>query len=238
VANALIEVSLQAGVVAVLAGICALFFPKRFQLHWVLAALLLILIHDALLLRLYQLIPRLLPGSDWNWSGKFLTTFSMLGVAALPSFGWKASGLTVRQSANSGSAWMVFCAFTIAIFAVAIHLGSGRSDWDTILFQWTMPGIEEEIFYRGGLLLALNKALSPGARVLGANIGLGGILATVAFGLIHSLFYGAEDLSFETNAFLITGAPALLLLWFRERTGSIVLPILAHNVANGAFTLS
>lgn len=37
--------------------------------------------------------------------------------------------------------------------------------------------------------------------------------------------------------FLLTGVPSFLLLWMRERTGSIVMPILAHNIANGVSTL-
>ena len=68
-------------------------------------------------------------------------------------------------------------------------------------------------------------------------MGLGGILATVAFGLIHSLFYDVEGISFDAISFAMTGGPALLLLWFREKTGSVLLPILAHNVANGAFVV-
>ena len=37
--------------------------------------------------------------------------------------------------------------------------------------------------------------------------------------------------------FAMTGVPSLILLWLREQTGSVVMPILAHNVANGAFTV-
>lgn len=42
---------------------------------------------------------------------------------------------------------------------------------------------------------------------------------------------------FEAVNFAVTGAPSLLLLWIREKTGSVVLPIIGHNVANGAFAL-
>jgi len=47
----------------------------------------------------------------------------------------------------------------------------------------------------------------------------------------------AEGICFDVVAFAVTASPALLLLWFREKAGSIVLPVLAHNVANGAFVL-
>lgn len=232
--NALVEVCLQAGVIAGLALVCAAFAPRSFRLGWLLVALALIVVHDTLLLRLYGLVPAV-PGSGWNWSGKVLATLGTLVVAALPAFGWRRSGLTLRQAPGSRPAWVAFGVLTAALFVAAIVLGDGRDDWDTVLFQWTMPGIEEEIFYRGVLLLALSSAFTGRFRVLGAETGCGGLLATVAFGLVHSLFYGAEGVSFDPFAFAITGGPALLLLWFRERTGSVVLPILAHNVANGVF---
>ena len=92
----LVEVSLQAGVVVALATIFALLFPNAFRARWLLVALLLIFIHDAFLLRGYGLIPRIISDSDWNWTGKLLATFVMLGVAALPRFGWKDS-VELRQ---------------------------------------------------------------------------------------------------------------------------------------------
>lgn len=235
--NSLIEVALQAGVIAAFAAIIAVFAPKTFRIRWLLAALLLIIVHDALLLRLYGLVPSVAAGSHWNWTGKLLATIAMLGVAALPYIGWRNSGISLRQAAKSTPAWVVFALFTTAIFAAAIYSGDGRDDLDTIFFQWTMPGIEEEIFYRGVLLFTLNEAFTSKIKVLGAQIGWGGILATIAFGLIHSLFYGLDGVSFNLIPFALTGGPALLLLWFRERTGSIVVPVLAHNVANGAFHL-
>jgi membrane protease YdiL (CAAX protease family) len=32
--------------------------------------------------------------------------------------------------------------------------------------------------------------------------------------------------------FILTGVPALILVWMRERTGSLLLPILLHNFGN------
>lgn len=235
--NALTEIFLQVGVIAALGGMLAFLTPKSFRARWLIVALLLMVFHDALLLRLYGLLPNFFPDSSWNWTGKLLALLGILGIAALPSFGWRESGITFPQTKNSGVAWIVFGIFATAVFAAAIYFGDGRDDWDTVLFQWSMPGIQEELFYRGVLLLALNEAFTARVRAAGAEIGWGGILATVAFGLIHSLFYGDGGVSFDALAFAITGGPALLVLWLREKTGSVLLPILAHNVANGAFVI-
>nr|WP_158636409.1 CPBP family intramembrane glutamic endopeptidase [Luteimonas marina] len=225
------------GVVAALACLAAYATRSDLRAGWLIAALLLMLLRDALVLRGYGLVPDFFPDSAWNWTGKLLATAGLLAVAALPRFGFRRCGVTLRQAPGSGTAWIVFALFVAVLFGLAFHLGDGREGIDTILFQWSMPGIEEELFYRGVLLLALNEALDTGAKRRFAGIGFGGLLATVAFGLGHALFYRADGLSFDPMAFAMTAGPALLLVWFRQRTGSLLLPVLAHNVANGAFTL-
>lgn len=235
--NAWLEIGLQVGVVGALAGLLALLSPRNVRAGWLLLALALMVVHDALLLRLYGLLPDLFPGSDWNWTGKLLATAGLLLVAAWPALGWRRSGWTLTQAPRSAPAWWCLGVLTIPLLALAIWSGTSREDGDTIAFQWTMPGLQEELFYRGVLLLALNEAFRARCQVLGARIGWGGLLSTVAFGLIHALFYGNDGVSFDAVAFAMTAGPALLLLWMRERTGSLVVPVLAHNVVNGVFVL-
>jgi CAAX amino terminal protease family. len=234
---AIVEISIHAAVIGVLALVAAWTAKGRLRPGWLTVALGLVLLRDALVLRGYRLVPDMFPGSGWNWTGKLLATAGLLAVASLPWFGWRRCGLALRQAPGSGVAWGVFAVLAVVLFALAMMQADGADDLDTILFQWTMPGIEEELFYRGVLLLALNEALDPGDRRRFAGIGWGGVIACVAFGLGHALFWRDGGLSFDAAAFAMTGGPALLLAWFRARTGSLVLPVLAHNVANGAFTL-
>ena len=238
--HTLLEIALHAGIVGVLAVGIALAARLRLRSGWLLAALALMLLRDALVLRGYGLLPNLFPDSDWAWTGKLLATAGLLVVAALPWFGFRRSGVTLRQAPGARAAWIVFALLAVAIFALAFVYRDGPADHDTILFQWTMPGLEEELFYRGVLLLALNEAFSArtGTRPApGMGIGWGGVLSSVAFGLGHALFWRVDGLSFDAMAFAMTGVPALLLVWFRARSGSLVLPVVAHNVVNGAFTL-
>ena len=144
--------------------------------------------------------------------------------------------MTFAQARGARPAWWVFVVLAAGILMLAWWFGDGPDDLDTIVFQWTMPDIEEELFYRG-LLLALNEALDGARRDRFAGIGWGGILSSAAFGLGHALFWRDGGLSFDPLAMALTGAPALLLVWFLVRTGSLLLPVLAQNVANGAFTL-
>lgn len=236
---ALVEISIHIAVVAVLAVIAALVTGTRLRSGWLFVALALMLLRDVLVLRGYGAIPDPLAPTDWNWTGKLLATAGLLMVAALPWFGLRRCGLILRQAPGSGMAWWAFAGCIVLSFGLAFHFRDGADGLETILFQWSMPGIEEELFYRGVLLLALHEALDSGTstKPRWAGLGLGGVLASVVFGLGHALFYRNGAVSFDAMAFAMTGGPALLLVWFRMRTGSLVLPVLAHNVVNGAFTL-
>lgn len=235
--DGLIDACLQAAIVLALGMVLGALSPRDFRWRWLLAAGAMIVLHDALLLRMYGWMPELVAGTRWNWTGKWLATITMLLAALLPAFGWRRSGITWRQARGSRAAWLVVLVLSVALLAAGFHFGEGPADADTIAFQWTMPGIEEELFYRGLLLLALNEAFRGRWRVFGAHVGWGGVLSTVAFGLIHALSYRNGDVSFDAATFLMTGGPAVLLLWMRERTGSLLAPVVAHNVVNGAFVI-
>jgi membrane protease YdiL (CAAX protease family) len=81
-------------------------------------------------------------------------------------------------------------------------------------------------------LLALNEAFRARVRLLGIQVGWGGILSCVLFGLAHAFGYSHGAFSFDPLTMALTGGPALIAVWLRERTGSIVLPVLVHNFAN------
>lgn len=234
--NELITVGLQLAVVAALGLTGAALFRGAFRPLWFAAALLLYVVYDALLTRGFWTLPNPFPDADWNWAGKLLALAGMLAVALM--MGRRKVGLTLRQAPGALWAWAVFAVVAAALFALAWKTGDGvPANLETIAFQWTMPGFDEELFYRGVLLLALNEAFTARARILGAPIGYGGLLTAVLFGLAHALGLGTEGISFDAATFAMTGVPSLILLWMREKTGSLLLPVLAHNVSNGAFTL-
>ena len=219
-------------------GVIGLLNPKRFAPRWLLVAALLVTINDALLTRLYGALPDLLPASDWNWQGKLLALAATLAIAALPAFGWRRIGLTLAQHPGSLKAAMpvalLYCAFFLAL---AVLLPNDPPSADEIAFQLTMPGLDEELFYRGVLLLMFNEAFGRPLRVLGAQMGWGAVLTSLAFGLVHALGYDDGAFTFSAVAMATTGVSALLLVWIREKTGSLLLPVLLHNFGNAIFLL-
>jgi membrane protease YdiL (CAAX protease family) len=205
---------------------------KNFAVRWLLVAAALVFINDAALTRFYGLLPDVI-GGKWNWLGKGLALIITLAVASHPAFGWGRSGLTLRQNRGSMGPALIVSALLVALFAFfAFSSDDPAAPAETIAFQTTMPGLEEEPFYRGVLLLALNEAFRGRAKALGIGWGWGALLSSALFGMTHAFRFEDGAFSFDVMTFLLTGVPALTLVWLRERTGSLLLPILLHNFGN------
>lgn len=81
----------------------------------------------------------------------------------------------------------------------------------------------EELVFRGALLALADRALPPRWQVAGAPVGPGGVVVSVSFIALHG-----------ASAGMLAGIvpAALLYLWLRAYTGSLVAPILAHLAWN------
>lgn len=234
--NGLISILTATGAVLIAALIAALLSRGKVRWGWLMASIALLLAHDAAVTGAWRLVDLPNYGDDWNWSGKVLALVLCLMIAAIPALGWKRSGLTLRQNGL-----LPALAFSIAIAALflvlAFYFPGEGANAEAFAFQLTMPGLEEEIFYRGILLLMLNEAFGRPVTILGARMGWAAVLTSLAFGLDHALGYGADGFSFDPMTLALTALPVLPLVWLRERTGSVLLPILLHNYANTVFMI-
>ena len=207
-----------------------------FSPSWLLAAAGLVLLNDAALTNLYGLLPNLFPASDWNWQGKTLAIAATLAVISLPALGWRRAGMTLAQNPEGRRlTWSVALVVTLFFAGLALYFPNDPFDAEGFAFQMTMPGFDEEPYYRGTLLLALNEAFRARRRILGIDLGWGGVLLCMLFGLAHAFGYSDGGFVFDPTTMALTALPAFLLLWFRERTGSLLLPVVLHNFANSVF---
>jgi membrane protease YdiL (CAAX protease family) len=230
--DGLVSILAICGGLLVVGGLIGLANRSAFAPRWLLVAACLVLLNDAALTRFYGLIPSFL-GEDWNWTGKLVALAITLAVASHPAFGWRRSGLTLEQREGSLPPAILASIPIIALYLYfALVSEDGPASAETIAFQLTLPGLEEEPFYRGILLLALAQAFRGRVSLLGVRWGWGAILSSVLFGLTHAFGYDDGSFSFDLMTFLLTGVPALILVWMRERTGSLLLPILLHNFGN------
>lgn len=205
---------------------------RRFAPAWLGVAALLVAVNDALLTRGYGTLPRLI-GGDWNWQGKLLALAATLAIAALPAFGWRRCGLTLSQAPGSLRAAIPVVALYCAVFVVlAFMFPGGKPNGEEVAFQLTMPGLEEEPFYRGILLFALDRAFTGRVRFLGVDWGWGAVLSCGLFGMAHALDVSDGRFSFDPIVMALTALPSFIAVWLRLRTGSVLLPILLHNFGN------
>lgn len=214
-------------------GLIGLADRARFAPRWLLIAAMLVALNDALLTRGYGMLPNLLPASDWNWQGKLLALAATLAIAALPAFGWCRAGLTLTQARASLKpaipVAILYCAFFVA---VALAFPGGKPDGEEIAFQLTMPGLEEEPFYRGILLFALDRAFTGRTRIFGVDWGWGAVLSCLLFGMTHAFGFSDGQFTFDAMTMALTALPSFIAVWLRLRTGSLLLPIFMHNFGN------
>ncbi len=205
---------------------------RHFDWRWLLVAVALVALNNLLLSRGYGLIPDW-AGGERNWTGKVLALAGTLVIASLPMFGWRRSGLTLAQRPGSLRpaipVALLYCAFFLAI---ALAFPSDSPSGEDVAFQLTMPGLEEEPFYRGILLLALDQAFRGRVRFLGVDWGWGAVLSCFAFGLAHAFGYSDGAYSFDPMIMALTALPSFIAVWLRYRTASLLLPVLLHNFGN------
>jgi membrane protease YdiL (CAAX protease family) len=230
--NGLISLAAILAILLALGVLIGLADRRYFSARWLLAAAALVALNDALLTNVYGLLPDLI-GGDWNWQGKALALAATLAIAALAPFGWQRCGLTLAQAPGSSQAALPVVLLYGGFFAaIALAFPGEPGDAETLAFQLSLPGLEEEIFYRGLLLFALDRAFAGRQRFLGVEWGWGALLSCLLFGLAHGFSYGAEGFSADPATMVLTAVPALLGVWLRLRTGSLLLPILLHNLGN------
>jgi membrane protease YdiL (CAAX protease family) len=97
-----------------------------------------------------------------------------------------------------------------------------------------MPGIDEEIAYRGILLGLLVKILKPVIRIGKIGLGHPAVLTTaLLFGLAHGFFLtGSYGITFKAYPFFYTTLDGFIWGWFTLRSGSILLALISHNLTN------
>ena len=176
----------------------------------------------------------------WNWDGKIASfAISVLALLALSIISQKISfrkaGVTLVQNPGSVIPALIVMGVLIAsVIALEIAANDGKSlGVERLLFQATMPGFDEEIYFRGVLLLVLAIAVeNKGVNFLSAPINWAGFLVTLLFGLGHSMFWQDGAFGFSVIIFVYTFYLGFGLLWIREKTGSILIPLVAHNLIN------
>lgn len=184
-------------------------------------------------LRLQEAVP-ISAGLHWNWLGKVFALAVALFVWQRSGLSRDDIGLTMRQQAGSllpaGLVVVLICAFAWTYEAIRSD-GSSLSP-ERLLFQAIMPGLDEELVFRGLLFAFLIRAFGNGGEMTRASLWWAGTAVTFLFAAGHGLFVVEGAIQVDWHALVESGTIGAGLLWLRVRTGSLVMPVLAHNLSN------
>lgn len=152
---------------------------------------------------------------------------------------FEAEPLSLRRSLRSAAGALAWAAASVALLFPAFWLGfllwhspaaafapaSLRELWGDVGGQLLGVAFPEELFFRGYLQSALDRALPPRLRVLGAKLGPGL--------LISSAVFAAGHLSTDPHpARLAVFFPSLAFGFLRARSGGVGAAIVFHAACN------
>jgi membrane protease YdiL (CAAX protease family) len=171
--------------------------------------------------------------AEWNWTGKiFAISGSFIFLLLYKQFDLKDYFLTLNQNKGFIKKGALIVALILLVKSmISFYFGSTvKGNIETILFQLTMPGIDEEIAYRGIMLGLLVNVLKPFRETIFHPA----ILVTaILFGLGHGLFMTKSfELSFDIFSFLSSCILGIIWGWLTIKSGSIVLSLTSHNLGN------
>lgn len=227
---------IQSGVISLVA--LALSLGVKVKVNWKLFALamLLYIVYSGILIYGNNIQHILNLQLNWNWSGKLLGFVSVLGLTLVLSKTTKLQlselGLTLKQQKNSSLPCILIVVFFSLLCWVASLGEESKCSVETALFQASLPGLDEELFYRGLLLYLLNKAISEKPSIIfGAGFGWACFLVTLLFSIMHGVHYYGE-LVINIEYIIYTFIYGFIFMWLRQRSGSLLMSIVAHNVFN------
>lgn len=173
---------------------------------------------------------------EWNWSGKIYSLLLSFVVVLALGIKPKAIGLTLEQRNLKAS---LITLFLLVLWGLSLGLVFKPSapSVETLAFQATMPGLAEELAYRGiapALLLGLIRGKEPSQGIPWAVV----FITALLFGVWHGLSYSHSGFSFDLMSALFPFIGSIAGGWLRFSSGSLLFPILAHSLANVAFHLS
>jgi hypothetical protein len=178
-------------------------------------------------------------GLKFTWIGKILSLVLALGIIfSVSKEDREQIGFTTKT--NSGRQLkfgiLLFLGFLFfdVVFKLILFPKGGTFDFETFAFQATMPGLTEEIVFRGISLWLLDKAFLPKWDFKGIKFGWGFLIVTLLFGIGHGVFL-TEDYQFKFDIITIvylTIISSLSLGVLRKFSGNLVYSILGHNAVN------
>lgn len=208
---------------------------------WISCSIAFLVSNSLLTLPIHYLVFKFM-GKTWNWSGKIYATIGSGLIYFIFKKDFKQTDLiTLDQQPNSLPANLLLMLVILTANTMSAWLVGSKQAFniEALAYQLTMPGIEEELLFRG-ILLSLLATMYP--KPIGGKrwtMGYPSIwLTATLFGLVHGLqLTNNWFLTMNWAYFGSTFLPGWLFGWMALRSRSMLLPTLTHNLANFCLTL-
>lgn len=177
-------------------------------------------------------------GQKWNWGGKIVSlAIALVFIFSYRSVPPRQFGLTLQiETGNAGRIFLVCAGYVV--FRLALYLALTKAPFvfhsETILYQATLPGIAEEMIFRGILLTLLNRVFTrPKWTFARVSFGWAAVITSLLFGLVHGLYFDdGYHIHILFPTVLRIAFDGLLFALLTEKTKSLVPAVLLHNVLN------
>src|SRR5690606_760146 len=179
----------------------------------------------------------LIKGS-WNWDGKIYGIIcGILLYFLFRKFFRENDFFALKQNKENFKPASIGAIFVVLLATIIwFLLGNSEFNLETLAFQISLPGVDEEIMFRGILLGLLATALKDKISLLGNPSVL---LTAILFGFMHALTLDKNySIDFDGIYFIQTGYAGYIGGWITIKSRSILLAILSHNFSNIFGTLS
>ena len=172
----------------------------------------------------------------WSWQECILSAaWPFLVVALVPGISLASIGVTSRFRPGWLKPSIVALLLAMAVPAIFFILGARKKlDVEGWAFLLVMPGLAEELVFRGVYQSLLNRVFGKPWRLANAEFGWGLIITAILFAGSNGLV--AVDSQLHARIVLHAAiAPFMMSLvsgWVRERTDSVWPSVFGHNLSN------
>jgi membrane protease YdiL (CAAX protease family) len=195
---------------------------------WLIACLGYILLDGTVTFAGYHLIP----GLQWNWAGKGFSAILALTMILImrPAHDELPLGLPADPASWR---WTILGIIAAALFAGTVSFlfrDHAAPTAETLAYQATMPGLSEELCWRGLVFVLLARAYARANET--PNLIPAAFITALLFGVIHAFNVdnGAFRLAWLPFFYAVIFGAGLAFLRLKAR--SIPGLILTHNAAN------
>lgn len=128
---------------------------------------------------------------------------------------------------------LCFLIFTLSLNCLFSGVPNLHFDLEYFIFSLTLPGISEELFFRGIMMNIFNRVFTTRKQVLGISIGWAAVVQILLFGIGHSFYIDDQQhIQFYLAGFLFPTLIGIFLTFVKEKSGSILPAIILHNSYN------